>query len=226
MWFDGKCNKKYFVLCTLFACVFINGCSQKDLTLSHKYSDHGFNKQNKAVVIMKIVQPVKSIFNINSEYGAGFRLIKLNDNSFYNSKRESYYMPAYGDSFWGINTNYSDRIAMVNPGIYYIDNIRWSDGAFEYFSRSAGLSPKGIVVYGAFEVKPGDVAHVGKLLISSDTIILTKTDDLNNVKNDLSKANKHDLNQKIKSVEFYGRGSVVKRNDNGTFSIHQTTYTK
>jgi hypothetical protein len=215
-------NKMKFNLfcCAFFLFLLVGGCSRD---LSNKYSKN-FNAQHKSVVIMKISEPYKNFFKKECELEANFRIVRLNDNYNDKSKRESYFFDAGGDKWmvhnsWLFEIGYDSRLAMINPGVYYIDYLSWNDGPTNYYSSSPGISKKGMIVYGAFEVKPGDVGYVGKLYIKDRTVYLEKISEIEKVKNDLIKSKQTDLVKKVKEIEFYGRGSMVHRDDNGIFIL-------
>lgn len=194
--------------------VLLSGCGGN--FLSHKYNTAIFNEQHKAVAVLKISVPGKY-----TEIPTSFVLVKLNDNYNDPNKREAYSINA---NAW-FPENYSDKVAMISPGLYYIDYITWVTISYPYttthYTAVPGISKKGIIVYGAFEVKPGDVAYVGNLILKKNGVDfnLEKINELEQVKKDLIKNKQNDLSAKIKEIKFYNRGSIVHRNANGSFII-------
>lgn len=202
--------------------VLMIGCSN----LPSKYNQKIFQEQYKAVVIIDIVTPNLNFFNKYYEQKINFLLVKLNDSYNDPNKRETYFINT--DSIF--SGNYNNKLFMINPGIYYIDSMSWKENYYGYSTMYntilPGISKTGLVVYGAFEVKPGDIAYVGKLLLNINNIKgknfgfdIEKINDIDQIKKDLVKNKQNELINKIKEVKFYGKGSVVNRSPKGVFTI-------
>lgn len=192
--------------------------------LSPHYNNRMFYAQNqyKSVVVMKIYQPYKNLFKKREELKPEFDLVKLDDN--YNNQDKKI--------FYKVNS-VTEKILMINPGIYFIENIRWNDGLYGYKSTTPGISKNNLIVYGAFEAKPGIVGYIGNLLMVTidDRILLMHLEDFinkskNNKANILDIAKKYlieikqeNLIEKIQSIEFYNAGSKVHKDNNGMFII-------
>lgn len=195
----------------LYICItiFLGGCI--NVPLSHQYNSMYFNAKNKAVVIIKIFQHYKTLFNKQDKLMAEFNLVRLDEN--YNDPDKR--------TFYKINSE-TDQILMLKPGIYFIDYIEWHDGLYVHKSKFTGITKDNTILYGAFEVKPGDVGYIGDLIISDDdnAIILNRVKELEKTKEYLIKTKYNDLSSMIKEIKFYIKGSKILQDSNGFFVIY------
>jgi hypothetical protein len=113
----------------------------------------------------------------------------------------------------------------IEPGIYYISRAYFSSGEYNYYTTLSGLTPEGRVVYGAFEVKPGEVAFLGKLCFNFGK---EKADELFTVYADLENAKRKILNSrskykslvpKLQKINFYPSGSRIYLDKDGTYRL-------
>ena len=196
-----------FLLC-VWVTIFLGGCA--NVPLSHKYNIMIFNAKNKAVVVIKIFQHYTTLFNQQDKLMVEFNLVRLDDN--YNDPDKR--------TFYKINSE-NDQIVMLKPGIYFIDHLEWHDGLYVHKSKFTGITKDNAILYGAFEVKPGDVGYIGDLVIPDDNaIILNRVKKLAKTKEYLIQNKYNDLSSMIKEIKFYDKGSKIRKNSDGLFVIY------
>lgn len=102
---------------------------------------------------------------------------------------------------------YADSIYTIAPGIYYISFIEYQNESTMYHTVNPGLDKKGIVTYGAFEIKPGAVLYLGDISCSwkgrNQIKKLDVTYNLAEVKKNLIAAGYPTLAEKIEIAKFY-----------------------
>lgn len=203
--------------CTvLFSVVFVGGCIMAQ-DLSHRYDAAEFNAQQKSIITISMYRGKDG----KQSFGGSIRIVKLDANHMDSEKRKSYMFNVSGD--------YNVSTAMIEPGAYYIDYVSWAKRSSKFDS---GISSNNEISYGAFEVKPGMVAHIGKLEIIDYYYLLFVEDsnkfnelpyrfelkqhyDLQKAKNDFLKNNKPKLSAKMQNVKLYGAGTIVSKSSGG-----------
>lgn len=108
--------------------------------------------------------------------------------------------------------NYSKATYHLEPGIYYISFAFYEQKSNVHFTRLPGIK-NGVIQYGAFEVKAGDVLYFGDIdfdWINMDKPkMITITNNFNEVKKDLINSGNRDLAVKITQAKFYPSGSKI-----------------
>ncbi len=114
--------------------------------------------------------------------------------------------------------SYSQSLYTIKPGIYYISYMAILSDQGVYYTEAAGLSPRGEIAYGAFEIKAGEVLYIGDLDAQWKSSNLVKKisvlDQLTQVKKDLTAAGHADLAAKITKAQFYAKGEMLPAYDN------------
>lgn len=109
---------------------------------------------------------------------------------------------------------YATSVYSVEPGIYYISYAYNDAEGTAYYTKSAGLSSDNIVVYGAFEIKPGTVVFLGDIEIDwlqeTNSAMVKIGGNIANVKNELAAAGHTDLSAKLTQAKFYPAGYKVQ----------------
>lgn len=115
--------------------------------------------------------------------------------------------------------NYPDNPIMLEPGKYYIDEIELlPDSEYQYFWPSPGIED-GLIKYGMFEVRAGEVLSLGEYHIPSSRAFnqVKFADNYNIIKKQLDLVKLKDekyqlLSQKLQRGKFYMPGSIVDGN--------------
>ncbi|HXH55200.1 MAG TPA: hypothetical protein VNK03_05605 [Gammaproteobacteria bacterium] len=129
-----------FILLVL--CVLVTGCAKPLEKYNIKNSLEG---NNQAVIVLNVPHRI-DITKFDKNY---------NDPT---AKPVEYMLSEKG--LWRIDFSFKDAFYAIEPGIYYISGASVTRGEYIYSTALAGLTPEGRVVYGAFEVREGDVAFL------------------------------------------------------------------
>lgn len=118
---------------------------------------------------------------------------------------------------------YEKSFYSLEPGIYYISYATGQDYSFIYNTTLAGITPEGRIVYGAFEVKAGEVLYIGNIIFNwfSPKQLVEVSGDVDQTKTDLLHSDsqyKH-LVAKMKRGKFYPLGTTIYVDNNGNFKI-------
>ena len=199
-------TKKLAKLFLIAICAINLSACMGNVTGLPKYDAKSPDSQNRAVVI------------VNPTNASGVSIIRF-DNNYNDPKTRKEYVFGGKDMalFFG---SYRQVVFSVEPGVYYISNARYTDGVYDYFTTAPGLTPEGYVVYGAFEVKPGDVIYVGDIWFNwrkkKDYEFLVLGKHLDKVKEDLLAKDEYKaLVPKLKETKFYYSGSKIYVDDHG-----------
>lgn len=115
--------------------------------------------------------------------------------------------------------NYTKSIYTIEPGIYYISFAFYEHNSAVSFTRLPGITPAGMVQYGAFNIKPGDVLYLGDIdfdWVDMDKPNMVKViDNFNDVQKDLISEGYRDLAIKIKPAQFYKNGTKIITDSKG-----------
>jgi hypothetical protein len=101
---------------------------------------------------------------------------------------------------------YADSIYTIAPGVYYISFVEYQNESTMYHTIAHGLN-KGVITYGAFDIKPGAVLYLGDISCTwkgrNQIQKLNVTHNLVDVKNNLVSAGYQKLAEKIDIAKFY-----------------------
>ncbi len=201
-----------FILCIA---AFLTGCAHKP----PQYNSKIFNEStsNKGVVILHRTEPLKNRkYFTEGDAGIMFIFKKLGDDKEYKLN----YMKLFTTEY-----NYSDRVIMLDPGIYYIDEISLNPELNTIrFYKSPGIkilkknSSIYIIKYGAFEVKSNQVTYLGHLKLTPyhnvGKLPFCAINEMEKLKRDLRARGYFDLAKQVVFEKFYNIGSlIVKRNN-------------
>lgn len=108
---------------------------------------------------------------------------------------------------------YSSTVYALDPGIWYINFAFYSTSCDINFTKKPGLTAESKVMYGAFEVKAGDVLYLGDINFSwakNDPFkMVTVTGDIEKAKKELQTSSYKKLIPFLKPVQFYPGGSKI-----------------
>lgn len=111
--------------------------------------------------------------------------------------------------------SYSKAIYTIEPGTYYIAFAYYDHNSDVYFTHLPGITRDGVVQYGAFEIKPGDVLYLGD--VGFDWVNIDKPNMVNlknnfvTVQKDLIEHGHRELAVKIKMAKFYPAGTRLQK---------------
>lgn len=194
-----------FCLITIFSTLFISSCANKpDL-----YKPQRVASSEMGVVFIDVNQATTK----NKSRSLNFKIRN------YEQPNSETYTIDNSNVILGVlerEYNYSDNPIMLEPGKYYIDEIELlPDSEYKYFWPAPGIE-NGLIRYGMFEVKAGEVLSLGEYHIASSRAFnqIKFTDNHNIVKQQLEsiilKDEKYQLlSQKLKAGKFYMPGSIV-----------------
>ncbi|MDX1923973.1 MAG: hypothetical protein SFT91_01920 [Rickettsiaceae bacterium] len=184
-----------------------------------KYSPETFKSSNKAILFFEALeerydkQILPFDLGLNSNYSRGynqsFTPLSFTLKSYYSGKE------------YNIN-NYSSMI-ILDPGIYYINRINLaslSDGAgtLKRWLPGPGLKKVGneelffgTILYGAFELKVGEVVTCGLLVVKEkDNLFdLRVVRNIDRLKAQLSKSKTPELIDQLQEKHIYKHGSFI-----------------
>lgn len=150
------------------------------------------------------------------------RVIKFDQN--YNTKQRKEFklsgIPKFASLHLG---SYRQTVFITEPGIYFISSAAYTVGNTRYITALDGITPEGRIIYGAFEVKPGDVVYIGDLKFNwykKGSKFIEVNSQFPTVIRDLEASSKYrDLAPKLKPAKFYPSGSMISMDENGNASI-------
>ncbi len=190
-------------------CMLCVGCSGSTLP---KYDpDKGLNDKHKAIINLTVKDDV-------------VRIAKFDEN--YNNPN----VKPIEHTMFGTG-HLKNAFYTIDPGIYYISYVKTTVDSYNYstiYSTTLpGLTAEGRVVYGAFEVKAGDIAFLGVLnsyLTSSrennEAGLFFVEADLEYAKKQMLKSKKYKpLIDKLHKIQFYPRSSRIYRDKNGKYKL-------
>lgn len=201
---------KAFVL--LFLCLWCTGCTPA----LKKYNPNRVDN-NTAIVVLNVAPQVVEIRKFDKSY--------INPTI----KATEYAIKQRG--LWNVDFSFKNAFYMLEPGIYYISYAATSiaSGTYltTYYTSLPGLTPEGKVVYGAFEVRAGDVAFLGNLMMSTAGIyqasadMFSVTGTVEEATNEILNSNvEHkELAKKLRKITFYPTGSKIYRDKNGGYTL-------
>lgn len=110
--------------------------------------------------------------------------------------------------------SYSHEIYSIEPGTYYISLVGNDFEQGIYYSEAPGINKDGVIAYGAFQVKAGEVVYLGDIECQWHSTNKVKKiqvlDKLAAVKKDLQDAGMHQLAARIVPTRFYSQGINIK----------------
>ncbi len=207
-------NKLYPIIIAVIFITNLSGCASSIPTLD-KYNDAEFQTGSKAVVFIQVSEGN----NPEEATPLHYTLSKL-------QKIPNEYSVVSTRTFYFKHTdiNYANSMMMLDPGIYYINHVTLLSSFYNnHWFSSPGLHHN-TILYGAFEVKAGDVASIGKLVIPYNMCLpFNKYNDIERVKKDLKKAGYIDLANKVQDHPFYNSGSTYIENQQGKYKLTSIT---
>ena len=202
---------KYSLVIVLF-CTNVGCAGNKPL--SAKMDEQQFYNSNKSVLIAKIVKEQASLFSLlgkDSKHPAKFVISRYDDN--YDNKNKKLFYKLYSKSFLFDDT-LKGNVFLVEPGSYIIEDISWTDGAEEHRLNKPGIK-NGLVIYGAFTLKPNQVGYLGELVIDKSgyrfkSLHKTKTlEEDKNIKDALATEFGKEFSDKLEDINFIKPGTKV-----------------
>lgn len=150
------------------------------------------------------------------------KIIKFDQD--YNNKQRKIYKLHGITKLYSLHLgSYRQVVFVAEPGIYFISKADYISGNISYYTTLPGLTPEGRVVYGAFEVKPGEVVYLGDLKFNwsqHSANLIDVVSRYSAVTNDLQASSKYrGLVAKLKPAKFYGEGAMISMNENGVAKI-------
>jgi len=190
-----------------------------------KYADHKFRAKQfetggKSVVLVKAFHRNRRCF-MNIDIPVNYSFAKIDQNYPRTKLRHAYYVKNQGKFFSSWYDFWGDRytVLMLDPGIYVVEKISYSNASAEIYSTSDGLNPgKENFVYGGFEVKPGEVIYLGDINFALPNI--TVTDNIDKAKLFLSKKYP-ELDHRILQKRLLDLNGSLSQYYSGTQSHHE-----
>lgn len=106
---------------------------------------------------------------------------------------------------------------VLEPGRYYIDYISLlKQGDLIRWYPSPGIK-ENVIIYGAFEVKAGEVLSLGQVDINSG--VFKHYNNIKTLKDQLSDSDMSELVPRVKQGIFYNRGSLLIKDKNNNTQI-------
>lgn len=210
----NKLNNKIRLLPILLS-MFLSGCATMTPIMPHTDVTVD-NTEQKGIVVLKV-------------YSASTKIRFKKMNKDYNDPdhkyKHDYYITGYTKNLIFFDKSYDKCFYSLEPGIYYISSASHSDASFTYNTTLAGITPEGRIVYGAFEVKAGEVLYIGNINFNwnSKGSLVTVSGSLNKAKKELMDSNSKykNLASKMKYGSFYPAGSLVHVDKNGKFYLEE-----
>lgn len=191
----------------VISCILLLGCVSNTRRMPRYCAACDLEKN--AVVILEIS-------NADS-----LNLIKF-DQNFHDDQRKEYKLRGI-TKLWSLPLgSYRQVVFVAEPGIYFISKAGYVIANTHYRTQDSGLTSTQEIVYGAFEVKAGDVAYIGDLKFNWHTQdhLIDVVNRYEAVANDLCASSKYrDLVHKLKPSKFYAPGSVIQVNANGVAQL-------
>ncbi|MBA8666357.1 hypothetical protein H1Q59_00375 [Holosporaceae bacterium 'Namur'] len=193
----------FYVLLTALLLV---GCSSRQQANIKDFK--ALDNSKKGVVLFMITEDEKSLFHSpKRQIALRYTLYRLfgEDISKEGETYESLTTQTYLVNF---KANYASTMLFLKPGLYVIYDISLIDYSnVKRWYKPRILDKGGAVIYGAFEVRPGEVTGLGRLDVTDEKFNFIKED--NKIIKDLESAGYKDLVAKIKPGVFYEPGSLV-----------------
>ncbi len=109
--------------------------------------------------------------------------------------------------------SYARELYAIEPGTYYISLLGIDSEQGIYYSDAPGVNKDGIIAYGAFEIKPGEVLYLGDIECQWRSTNAVKKilvhDKLAAVKKDLQDAGLHQIAAQITTAKMYTHGQNI-----------------
>jgi hypothetical protein len=200
---------RYFLtVCIFFLSVALSGC----VHMLEEKNYQKFLKGEKGVVLFTVSKPYTKAPNgtISKKETRSFVLHKIKDKAHKDNSYRQYISGVCREDC------YVENILFLDPGLYYIDEITVDHGwGVVYTLPSPGYKDHH-VMYGAFEVKAGEVIGLGNLVVNRDSekmLSFMREDD--QIKKELQASKYHDMASKIVPGSFYESGSIIEIKDSG-----------
>lgn len=197
------------ILGLLIICGILSGCSQMQYEDAFVRPEYIHNSQ-MGMIVAQIKVPYKNVFNQPGIYNGFIVLREINSNIKYKIN----------------GTSYDDSASMLKPGIYQIDSLEWSDGAYNYnFDiEDKQLHPVDFT-FGAFEIKPGECLYLGDITINKQARygagVLSVANHSAQVSESLETVTLQVFKPKIKFYSLLTNSKVVSKNKDGKFNINK-----
>ena len=203
------------LLSVALASMLLSGCLGYTPAMRH-YSQ-AEDVKNNAVIIVELV-------NANE-----IKIVRL-DQNFNNKHRKEYKLrgirklrfPLFTESYVSLG-GYTQVTFVAEPGVYFISKANYSQGNTNYYTILSGLTPEGRVIYGAFEVKSGEVVYLGDLNFNwykGAKNLISISSNHNKVVKDLQDSSRYNnLAAKLKPAKFYTKGSTIHMGEDGIIQI-------
>lgn len=213
-----KGQKMIKLFFTILSTALLTGCL--GLTPNMQHYSNSTDVKDKAIMITELT---------NAD---NIKVIKFDEN-FNNKHRKEYKLhgirklkiPAFITTYTVTVGSFRQVVFVAEPGIYYISKASYENSNTRYYTALDGLTPEGLVIYGAFELKPGDVAYLGDIKFDWDDNsrdIIEICNNYTKVADDLAASDKYrDLVTRLKSTKFYAKDSMISLNEDGVYEINE-----
>jgi len=196
----------------LIGVIALTGCVKQ----APRYNPHDFQAAHskKGVVIFQMSEPVKN----RKIYPDGDIAPPISINKI--GSDEKYDLNYY--TVFDHKYNYSERMVMLDPGVYYIDTITLhihNSGRVLRKYKSPGIKKLHshpdvfMILRGAFEVKENKVTYLGHLKLRPKwdlgELPFTVHNEIHKVKSDLLSSKFAELSEQVELGTFYNIGSVI-----------------
>jgi len=212
--------KPSFSSTKIFSCLLISlvlsSCGGYKYQKMESYTQESFAQGKKGVVFFDIAEG-----SLSKNASLSYILVKLEEKDIrYMVNVNSGFSDFF--SLKAFKRNAAQSLLYLDPGIYYIDYISLLDT----YNATRWLPSPGYkdnyFLYGAFEIKSGQVVNIGQLVINGE-LKFNHTSDIDLVKKQLIENKKGELAGKIIDGNFYQRGSVVFRDKDKHYKLLSST---
>lgn len=193
-------------LIILLATACLVGCFVPDMK---HYSGSNYNKADAVMIT--------DLKNADS-----MRVVKFDQN--YNTKQRKQFKLSGVTKLYSLHLgSYRQTVFVTEPGVYFISGASYKVGNVQYVTALDGITPEGTIIYGAFEVKAGEVVYIGDLKFNwhkNSPKFIETSSQFTTVVRDLEASSKYrDLAPKLKPAKFYPSGSKISMDEKGNVTI-------
>lgn len=226
--------KKLKYLLLVISVFALNACSS--FSKMPNYSEKAFDSGENAVVFFNVVQMQPKGEFITIPYHLA---LYQNDNP---KKKQVFFIPQQIEWNWlltgptyykqqdvqNFNRNCHKNFLFLKPGIYYIDFIQLlSEDYILYHMNYSCVAPgckDNAIIYGAFEVKAGDVLNLGTFVVKHDygsrnSQFFHEYGNIKQIKSYLFEKNKPHFAERVKNGKFFMKGSAIDKDEDGNNKI-------
>ncbi len=196
----------------------LSGCN--NIKYLPQYDPEEDNLSEKGIVVIKTED---STLNLT------FKKLDKDYNKEGNNLATTYTLTDKNQYFFSNSDTYDVAFYALEPGVYYISSANYTTINYAknqktyYYTTKNGITPDGYIVYGAFEVKRGEILFIGDIkpnfIFPRDLFRITG--DLEKTKSDLLSSNSpyKNLATQMKQSYFHTVGSKIYKDIDGIFKI-------